>query len=39
LGLDPEVVAQLFTLLVAYFTRREQGVVDAQASSSEGGPV
>jgi hypothetical protein len=28
--LNPEVIAQLFTLLVDYFTRREQGVVDAQ---------
>jgi isochorismate pyruvate lyase len=35
-GLDPEVIAQLFTLLVDYFTRREQAVVDARASSMEG---
>ncbi len=33
-GLDPEVVAQLFTLLVEYFTRREQGVVDARAGGA-----
>ena len=36
-NLDPEVVAQLFTLLVEYFTRREQRVVDARASGREGG--
>ncbi len=35
-SLDPEVVAQLFTLLVEYFTRREQRVVDARASGEEG---
>jgi len=29
-GLDPEVIAQLFTLLVEYFTRREQAVVDGR---------
>jgi isochorismate pyruvate lyase len=34
--LDPEVVAQLFTLLVEYFTRREQGVVDARSTGQEG---
>ena len=34
-GLDPEVVAQLFTLLVEYFIRREQAVVDAR-SAGEG---
>jgi isochorismate pyruvate lyase len=34
-GLDPELVAQLFTLLVEYFTRREQGVVDARGASQE----
>jgi isochorismate pyruvate lyase len=28
--LDPEVVAQLFTLLVEYFISREQAVVDAR---------
>jgi isochorismate pyruvate lyase len=36
-GLDPEVVAQLFTLLVEYFTRREQGVVDARFTGQENG--
>lgn len=36
-GLDPEVVAQLFTLLVEYFTRREQGVVDGRSTGQEGG--
>jgi isochorismate pyruvate lyase len=36
-GLDPEVVAQLFTLLVEYFTRREQRVVEARASGEAGG--
>lgn len=35
-GLDPEVVAQLFTLLVEYFTRREQRVVEARSSGEEG---
>lgn len=34
-GLDPEVAAQLFTLLVEYFTRREQAVVDARLRSQE----
>jgi isochorismate pyruvate lyase len=29
-GLDPEVVEQLFTLLVEYFIRREQRVVEAR---------
>jgi isochorismate pyruvate lyase len=29
-GLDPDVVAELFSLLVAYFIRREQAIVDAQ---------
>lgn len=36
-GLDPEVVAQLFTLLVEYFIRREQGVVDARGTGQERG--
>jgi hypothetical protein len=36
-GLDPEVVAQLFTLLVDYFTHREQRVVDARTTDEEGG--
>jgi len=36
-GLDPEMAAQLFTLLVEYFTRREQDVVDAQDTGQEGG--
>jgi len=36
-GLDPEVVARLFTLLVEYFTRREQRVVDGRATGQEGG--
>jgi isochorismate pyruvate lyase len=36
-GLDPEVIARLFTLLVDYFTRREQGVVDARGAGQEGG--
>lgn len=36
-GLDPEVVAQLFTLLVDYFIRREQDVVDARVAGQEGG--
>lgn len=27
-GLDPEVIAQLFSLLVDYFIRREQALVD-----------
>jgi chorismate mutase len=35
-GLDPEVLAQLFTLLVEYFTRREQRVLDSRASGEEG---
>lgn len=35
--LDPEVAAQLFTLLVDYFTRREQGVVDARSTGQETG--
>jgi isochorismate pyruvate lyase len=35
-GLDPEVIAQLFTLLVDYFTRREQTVVEARAPRAEG---
>jgi isochorismate pyruvate lyase len=35
-GLDPEVIAQLFTLLVDYFTRREQTVVEARAPRTEG---
>lgn len=30
-GLDPDVVAELFTLLVAYFIRREQAVLDQEA--------
>lgn len=29
-GLDPDVVAELFSLLVTYFIRREQAIVDAQ---------
>lgn len=36
-GLDPEVVAQVFTLLVEYFTRREQSVVDGRSTGQEGG--
>jgi isochorismate pyruvate lyase len=36
-GLDPEVVVQLFTLLVEYFTRSEQGAVDARGTGQEGG--
>lgn len=35
-GLDPELIAQLFTLLVDYFTRREQGVVDARSAGQKG---
>ena len=34
-GLDPEVVAQLFTVLVDYFTRREQAQVDARDAGRE----
>jgi isochorismate pyruvate lyase len=35
-GLAPEVVAQFFTLLIDYFTRREQRVVDARSTGEEG---
>jgi isochorismate pyruvate lyase len=31
-SLDPEVVAQLFTLLVDYFIRREQAQLEAQSA-------
>lgn len=33
-GLDPDVVVEMFTLLVEYFTRREQAVVDARSQKS-----
>lgn len=38
-GLDPEVVAQLFTLLVEYFIRREQRVVDARTGGEGATPA
>jgi isochorismate pyruvate lyase len=35
-GLDPDVIAELFTQLVAYFTRREQDVVSAREEARGG---
>lgn len=34
-GLDPDVIAQLFTLLVDYFIRREQALVEQRPPATD----